>query len=157
MKTMILYYSWSGTTAQAADLIQKATDGDVISLKVDDDTFSNDMYKTSDIAKQQRKSGNLPELINKMPNFKDYDLVLIGGPVWNGLVSTPVQALLKQISDFKGTVVPFYTSAGSDQDYETDFKQLGRELKIEKGLRMASFDLNNEQETISKLKDWFNK
>ncbi|HCD06806.1 MAG TPA: hypothetical protein DEQ50_00830 [Lactobacillus sp.] len=115
------------------------------------------MYKTSDIAKQQRKSGNLPELINKMPNFKDYDLVLIGGPVWNGLVSTPVQALLKQISDFKGTVVPFYTSAGSDQDYETDFKQLGRELKIEKGLRMASFDLNNEQETISKLKDWFNK
>lgn len=157
MKTMILYYSWSGTTVQAADLIQKATDGDVISLKVDDDTFSNDMYKTSDIAKQQRKSGNLPELINKMPNFKDYDLVLIGGPVWNGLVSTPVQALLKQISDFKGTVVPFYTSAGSDQDYETDFKQLGRELKIEKGLRMASFDLNNEQETISKLKDWFNK
>lgn len=156
MKTMILYYSWSGTTAQAANLIQKATDGDMTELKVVAGTFPDDMYKTSDIATQQRTSGNLPELINKIPDLNEYDLVLVGGPVWSGLVSTPIQVLLKELSEFKGTVIPFYTSAGSDQNYETDFKQLGKELKVKKGLRMASFDLNNEQETIFKLKDWFN-
>lgn len=154
MKTMILYYSWSGTTAQAANLMQKVTDGDVVELKVANDTFSDNINETSNIAKKQRELDDLPTLMNKIPDLKGYDLILIGGPVWSGLVSTPVRSLLEQISEFKGTVIPFYTSVGSDQNYEDDFKKFGGKLKIEKGLRMTSY--SSEKEEASKLKNWFN-
>jgi len=152
-KNLIVYYSWSGTTAKMAKLLQKVTDGKLEEIKVGADVFSNDMYRTSDIAQQQLASGELPDVQN-ISNLSDYDLVLVGGPVWSGQVSTPVRSFLKQTSGFQGKIAPFYTSAGSDEKYETDFGKLTDGLDVVTGIGMTSGSLQNEESASTQLSDW---
>ncbi|VDG20449.1 flavodoxin family protein [Lactiplantibacillus mudanjiangensis] len=123
-KVAVIYYSWSGTTERAAQAIGQQLDVDLIKLTVAPTTFSTDMYATSAIAQQQLNANQLPALTTELPDLNQYDLILVGGPVWGGTVSTPVRSFLTQLSDFKGIVAPFYTDAGTPGQYEADFKQL---------------------------------
>jgi hypothetical protein len=91
-----------------AQVLQEVSQATAIELTVKSGTFSTDMYQTSDIAKQQLATGNLPGLTNQLPDLNDYDLLLIGGPVWSGEPATPVQQLLKQVpANYAGTIAPF--------------------------------------------------
>lgn len=107
-KTLIAYYSWSGTTKNLAERIHQQLPGsDLLEIKVPKGTFSSDMYQTDSIAKKQRKDGNLPGLTNAMPDFAQYDNILVGGPVWSYYPSTPVLAFLVKLGNFAGKVAPF--------------------------------------------------
>lgn len=152
-KTLILYYSWSGTTNKLAKLLQQNTNADMIELKVPEDTFSDDMYQTSDIAKAQLANNELPKLTNQLPNLNDYDLLLVGGPVWSGNVSTPVRSFLGQLGNYQGKLAPFYTDAGSAGVYEDDFQKLTQGHSVLSGLGLTSGELNQQSVTawISKL------
>ncbi|KRN98838.1 flavodoxin [Companilactobacillus kimchiensis] len=152
-KTLIVYYSWSGTTTRMAKLLQKITESKLEEIKVSADTFSNDMNKTSEIANQQIASGDLPE-VNKISKLDDYDLILVGSPVWSGQVATPIRSFLKQVGDFNGKIAQFHTSAGSDDKYEADFEKLLNGLKVNPGLGMTSGDLSNEKSATAKLSNW---
>ncbi len=55
-KTLIAYYSWSGTTKRLAEKIHSLLpDSDLLEIKVPTGTFSSDMYETSDIAEKQKR------------------------------------------------------------------------------------------------------
>lgn len=150
-KTLILYYSWSGTTAKMAQVLQEVSQATAIELTVKSGTFSTDMYQTSDIAKQQLATGNLPGLTNQLPDLNDYDLLLIGGPVWSGEPATPVQQLLKQVpANYAGTIAPFYTSAGGDEQYQANFQKL-TSAQVVNGLGLNTNNFSNETKTI---KNW---
>lgn len=151
-RALILYYSWSGTTAKMAQALQTISHAPTVELTVEPDTFSTDMYQTSDIAKQQLATNHLPLLTNQLPDLNDYDLLLIGGPVWSGEPATPVQQLLKQLPDnYTGTIAPFYTSAGGDQQYQTNFQKLTT-AHVVNGLGLSSSNFSNETELI---KNWW--
>jgi len=123
-KRLIVTYSWSGNTAQMATALQQVTGADQVTLAVAADPFSADMYATSDIAKQQLASGKLPALTNLLSDLSQYDTLLVGGPVWSAKVATPVRTFLTQLGDFQGTVLPFYTDAGTPGGYEANFETL---------------------------------
>jgi hypothetical protein len=55
-------------------------------------TFAKDMYATSDTAQQQLQSGNLPALVQPLPDCNNYDVILVGGPVWSGKPATPIMS-----------------------------------------------------------------
>jgi hypothetical protein len=59
-KILIAYYSWSGHTKALASQLQAATHADIYEIQVPADTFSTDMYETSDQAKAQLEAGQLP-------------------------------------------------------------------------------------------------
>ena len=50
--------------------------------------------------------------------MEDYDLILVGSPVWCGAPATPVHTFLKGVQGYQGGVATFYTDAGSAGDYE---------------------------------------
>ena len=54
-------------------------------------TFSADMYKTNDIFKEQLKTNQLPQINLPEVDFEQYDLILIGSPVWDGMPDSPVK------------------------------------------------------------------
>ena len=60
LKVLIAYYSWLGT-------------------------FNNDMYQTFDIAEKQ-----YPTIQNLDLDPNQYDLILVGSPVWGGIPATPI-------------------------------------------------------------------
>lgn len=153
-KILILSYSWSGTTTIMAQLLAKVLQTEVVDLKVSTNTFSNDMYQTSDIAQKQIAAGDLPKLENDL-NLNDYDVLLIGGPVWSNDVSTPVRSLLKDLNDFNGEIAPFYTDAGSASSYEDNFKKLTN--KVLPGLGMTASELNDEASATIRMQEWINQ
>lgn len=130
-KTLIAYYSWSGTTKNLAEKIhQQLPDSDLFEIKVPADTFSSDMYQTDSIAKEQRKNGNLPEIVSPLPDFAQYDNILVGGPVWSYYPSTPVLNFLNKLGRFAGKVAPFYTSVGNNGNYEQIFAAQNKNLHV---------------------------
>lgn len=135
-KVLIIYYSWSGTTKRAAQSLANRVDADVVELTVAPQTFSSDMFATSATAKAQLRTGNLPSLTNALPDFKQYTTILVGGPVWSGMVATPVRQLLTNLATYTGTVAPFYTDAGTAGDYEQDFAGLVLQATVRSGLEV---------------------
>ena len=63
MKTLIIYYSWSGNTKRVAENIHhEVKNSDLVEIKVPAGTFSADMYKTNDIFKEQIEVNHLPKI-----------------------------------------------------------------------------------------------
>ncbi|MFC6289809.1 flavodoxin [Levilactobacillus angrenensis] len=148
-KVLIVDYSWSQTTAQLATVIQQVTGGERLKLTVAPDTFPTDMYATSDVAKQQLATGHLPALTATLPSLANVDLILVGGPVWSGQVATPVRSFLQQLVDFKGTVAPFYTDAGTPGGYEADFASLVPQATVKPGLGLTASEVAHAKSAVT--------
>lgn len=129
-KILIAYYSWSNNTKQVAKKLAQALDADLLELAVKNNVFSTDMYKTSEIAKTQIKTGTFPALVTEIPDTSQYEAILVGGPVWSGAPATPIHSFLAQIADFKGKVATFYTDAGSVGTYGEVFKTWAAPLTV---------------------------
>lgn len=131
MKVLIATYSFSGTTKKVADkLAELLPDSDQFSIDVADETFSPDMFKTAEIAKQQIAGGDYPTLTHPVPDVSQYDLILVGSPVWSGKPATPVHTFLQHLQGFAGKVATFYTDAGNAGDYEKVFRQWAGNLHV---------------------------
>lgn len=118
-KVLIATYSQTGNTKRVADQLKNLIPGaDTFEIKVPAGTFPNDMFATNDVAKEQIASGNYPELVGAVPDFSQYDLVLVGSPVWSAAPATPVHTFLEKLAGFGGKVSTFYTDAGTPGAYE---------------------------------------
>ncbi|MDY4502377.1 MAG: flavodoxin [Lactobacillus johnsonii] len=130
-KVLIATYSWSGRTESVAQkLKQIVEDAGMYKIEVPDNTFDQDMYKTDEIATAQINNNQYPELVNEIPNPDQYDLILVGSPVWRGAPATPVHTFLEKIQNYSGKVASFYTDAGMANGYEETFKQWAGNLNV---------------------------
>lgn len=131
LKTLIATYSRSGRTREVAQEIkQLMPNADIYEIEVAPGTFNRDMYKTDEIATEQIKNNHYPQLVNEIPNVDQYDLILVGSPVWRGAPATPVHTFLEKIQNYSGKVASFYTDAGIPNSYEETFKQWAGKLNV---------------------------
>lgn len=131
MKVLIATYSRSGKTRGVAEeLAQIIKEADMYQIAVAPGTFNRDRYQTDKIATAQIQHQQYPELINPLPAIDQYDLILVGSPVWRGAPATPVHTFLKQIQTFKGKVASFYTDMGKVGSNEENFRKWAGKLKV---------------------------
>ena len=133
MKTLIIYYSWSGNTKRVAEKIRdEVKNSDLVEIKVSAGTFSTDMYETNDIFKEQIETNQLPQIDLAKLNYQEYDLILIGSPVWSGMPASPIKSFLNELQrvNYSGKVASFFTDAGQDGNYDQTFKTWGKNLNI---------------------------
>lgn len=144
MKTLVTYYSWSGSTKHLAEQIHRQLAGsDLHEIKVAaKDAFPSDMMATAYKYEQQKRTNQWPQ-INQAPDLNRYGQILVGGPVWDWDVSSPVIAFLQQIQGYSGIVRPFYTSVGNSQRYAGLFKRWAGNLRLGSGFDDAHDDLNH--------------
>lgn len=112
MKTLVVYYSWSGTTEKAAKRIAKITDGDLVKLEPEKAyPASYGMTALKSLVEQIIHAR--PKLKTTIPNLKEYDRILIGFPIWWYNCPMLVCSFLEQY-DFTGKqVYGFCTHGGS--------------------------------------------
>lgn len=145
-KTLIAYYSQSGSTKNLVQELAEKTNSDIFEITVPADTFPSDMFETADVAKKQRKDENFPTLISKIPNLDQYDTLVVAGPNWSAAVATPVISFLQEVQNFKGKVISLNTSVGQNDDqYNEDFREQA------KGLNVVATMNNNLDEVINYL------
>ena len=148
-RTIVVYYSWSENTKSIAKCIAETTGADIYEIRTVK-AYPKDGYETSDISQEERRTGNLPEIVDDLPDLKEYSTVIIGGPIWNAYVSTPLARYLELTDLSEKTVIPFSTSQGSGQSsYLKDFQERVRTAEQIGEYKDIQFPANYSSDTFS--------
>ena len=111
MKSLIVYYSYSGITRRLAEDIALITDAELLELKPQD-SYSFSYNTAVKEVRAQIEKGVCPELMQFDINVADFDTVFIGSPNWLKTFAPPVLSFLRA-TDLSGkTVIPFCTHGG---------------------------------------------
>lgn len=119
--TLVVYFSATGNTENAARAIAEQLDADLFEITPADPYTSadlnwNDPSSRVSVEHAQKEAGTLQPvpLANATPdNWSSYDTVFIGYPIWWFEAAWPVESFVRA-NDFTGkTVIPFCTSASS--------------------------------------------
>ena len=111
MKPIVVYYSRTGTTKKLAEAMAQALGCDIEELV--------DTQKRSGMSGwlrcgRQAMNESLTTLEPLKKDISQYDMVIIGGPVWASKISVPVRAFLAQNKDKLKDVSFFFTSGNGD-------------------------------------------
>ncbi len=146
MKTLIVYYSRTNVTKGIAEKLQKELDCDIEEI-TDDGKYNGKLgfLKGGMNASMGRSSDINP--ITKNP--ADYDLVIIGTPVWASNMAAPVFTFLIQNKDKIKNMASFCTCMGGG--YEEALAKIA-EVSCKKQIStmfLTSKDIENPSEKIN--------
>lgn len=117
-KTLVVYYSATGSTKAVAEEIAKRTGGDIFEIEPKETYTDQDLDWTDDDSRVSREHDNEDErdvelVSTTVDDWDSYDTVFVGYPIWWGIAAWPVDNFIKD-NDFTGkTVIPFCTSSSS--------------------------------------------
>ena len=115
-KTLVAYFSATGTTARAAERLAKAIGADLHEIRpkvpyTKKDLDWTDTHSRSTLEMKDKTSR--PEIEGRVENMDQYDTIYVGFPIWWYVAPTIINTFLEAY-DFSGkTVIPFATSGGS--------------------------------------------
>ena len=113
-KILVIYYSAQGHTKNIAEKIAENLQADLFEITPEAKYTEEDLDWTNDNSRASREFANESERDVKLtttdvPNWSDYDTILIGYPIWWGIAAWPANSFVKA-QDFTGkTVIPFCT------------------------------------------------
>ena len=117
-KTLVVYYSATGTTKGVAEKIAEETGADIFAIEPKVPYSDDDLDWTNDDSRVSREHDNederdVPLVTTTVDNWDSYDTVFIGYPIWWGIAAWPVNNFVKN-NDFTGKkVITFCTAASS--------------------------------------------
>ncbi len=115
-KTLVAYFSATGTTMEAATKLAKVANADLHEI------VPAVPYTPADLNWRDKKSrstlemedkSSRPAIANKVENMEQYDTVFVGYPIWWYIAPTIINTFLEQYDFTSKTVIPFFTSGGS--------------------------------------------
>ena len=114
-KILVAYFSWGGTTQRMAQEIVNQTGADLFRIEPIV-PYPTDYTECTEVAQEEKNNNARPAITGEVENWKQYDIVFIGCPVWWG--TTPmIICTFAESYDFEGkTVVPFCTYASTYRD-----------------------------------------
>lgn len=117
--TLVVYYSAQGHTEAVANKIAENLNADIFEITPAEEYTEDDLDWTDDNSRVTREyeDESLRDVeltTTTVPNWDNYDTVLIGYPIWWGIAAWPTNSFV-EANDFSGkTVIPFCTSSSSD-------------------------------------------
>ncbi len=149
MKTLIVYYSLTGTTEKVAKNIASIIDADTIRIEGFKDYGSFD--DACRIGKEEFDSVELPEVKTEKVSLEGYDRLLVGFPLWYYKAPMLVISFLEEL-DLNGIdIYPFCTSGSQDVNGSvSQIKELNLDAVIHAGHR---FNGNVSEKEVN---DWLN-
>lgn len=115
-KVLVVYFSATGTTKNAAEKVKKATDGKLYQIKPAKQYTSADLDYSNDgcrANKEQNDESSRPQIKGKVKNIRKYDVIFIGYPIWWGKEPMIIRTFLESYNLKDKKIVPFCTSGGS--------------------------------------------
>jgi len=115
-KTLVAYFSATGTTKGLAQTIAEVTGGDLYEITPAEPYTSADLDYNDSSSRttiEQNDSSSRPAISGAVEDFDQYDTVFVGYPIW-WYDAPRIMYTFAESYDFAGkTVVPFCTSGGS--------------------------------------------
>ena len=155
-KKLVAYFSASGVTKKAAELLAKAAGADIYEIAPKVPYTSADlnwMDKESRSSVEMRDTSSRPEIIGTDAHIENYDTIFVGFPIWWYVAPTIINTFLESY-DFSGkTIILFATSGGSR------FGKTIAELKpsISADTVIKEGKILNGKLSKDELSDWVNR
>ena len=140
-KTLVAYFSASGTTAKVAKKMAEAIGADLFEIKPETPYTGADLNwqnKNSRSSVEMNDRSSRPAIAVKAADMPQYDVVFVGFPVWWYREPSIIDTFMESY-DFAGkTVIPFATSGGSGLgDSAANMQKLAKGAKVVDGKRFS--------------------
>lgn len=106
-KVLIAYFSYSGNTENAAEIIRDKTGADLFEITMED-PYTGNIY---DVSQHDLMNDIHPALSSHVENMEQYDVILLGYPTWWATMPMPVYSFLEEY-DFSGKTILSFSSHG---------------------------------------------
>lgn len=152
MKTLVVYYSWSnGNTEGIAKCAAKKVNADIAKIETEV-PYTGTYDEVVEQAHKESKAKCMPKIKPLPYDVKDYDMVVVGTPVWWYTMAPAVRTFLHE-NDLKDKIViPFMTNAGWPGTTLKDMKEMcgGADVRYEMEIR---FDSSGTDLLVTKQRD----
>lgn len=114
-KTLVVYFSCTGSTELVAEYITETLGADIYEIIPENPYTEADLaYYTNSRADQEQNDPDArPAISGGVENMDIYDTIIIGYPIWHGQAPRIINTFLESY-DFSGkTILPFCTSHSS--------------------------------------------
>lgn len=150
-KSLVLYFSATGTTKEVANKIAEVTNLDLEEIVPKEKYTNEDLSYNNDDCRANKEQNNVsarPEIENKI-NIENYDVIFLGYPIWWGTTPKIILSLLDSYNFENKIVIPFCTSGSSSITKSVeDLKEYNSKIKFLEGKRF------NRNVTTSEITTW---
>lgn len=115
--TLVAYFSATGTTKAAAEKLAEVLDADIHEIQPEQPYTEADLdwhNKQSRSSVEMADKTSRPAIKNKVEKMEQYSTVYIGYPIWWYIAPTIINTFVEQYNLEGKTVIPFFTSGGSE-------------------------------------------
>ena len=139
-KTLIVYFSHTGTTKGVSEYLHNLVGGDI--FEIEPVTPYPEGYSDAlEPAKEEQRKDARPEVKGTVEDFDSYEMIYLGYPIWWGTTPMIIKTFLESY-DFSGkTVVPYATSGGTGIEMSIeDIRSEIPDADVKEGLLVKSND-----------------
>lgn len=119
MKTLVAYFSATGTTEAVAKDLAEVTGATLYEIKPEVKYTADDLdwtVKTSRSSVEMQDKNSRPAIVKDLEDADSYDVIFIGFPVWWYTAPTIINTFIEAYGFEGKTVIFFATSGGSSID-----------------------------------------
>ncbi len=124
MKTLVAYFSCTGTTKKLAEDLNEVVNGTLYEIKPSQ-TYSDEdlnwMDKKSRSSIEMQDKSSRPEIVDDLTSVDEYDTIYIGFPIWWYQAPTIINTFLEKYNLDGKTIIPFATSGSSGMGKTNDY------------------------------------
>jgi len=156
MKTAVIFYSLNGNCSFVAEEIKNKLNSDLIQLQLKDEKKRRGLSKILWYCGLMF-SGKNPPLKSYTFDTSNYDLIIIGAPVWASSPASPIKTFISETGITGKKIALFVCHAGGKGNSLEKFKTLlpGNEIVSEADFITPA---KNKSEDVKKLiADWVSK
>ena len=151
-KSLVAYFSATGTTEGAANALAKAARADLYRITPAQPYSSRDLNWNNSSSRSSVEMGNdsaRPALAQVAPDLSPYDVVFVGFPIWWYVEPRIVDTFLESCDLSGKAVVPFATSGSSGIT-----RAASRMRDIVPQARVLDGRMMNDRPSTSELEAW---
>lgn len=152
-KSLVAYFSATGTTQKVAQNLAQAINADIYEIKpvvpyTDADLNWRDSNSRSSVEMNNKSSR--PEMVADHFSVKDYDVIYLGFPIWWGTSPHIVETFLEK-QDFSNKTIILFATSGSSGLGNTD-----KDLKpsVSATTKIVKGKILNANPSVEELKSW---
>lgn len=117
-------------------------------------TYPHNYQATVKRATREQDDNARPQIKNKLPDFKKYDTIFIGYPIWDAHLPMIMHTFIESARLNGKTIIPFSTNAGSGwSDSVTMLRKQYPQATFKTGFSILGVDVKQSHAKIEKWLD----
>jgi flavodoxin len=156
-KVIIISFSKSGNTQIISDYINKSTKITLYNIKPKN-SYPSSYDETLKIAENEQNTNARPEIDNPLKDISNYDIILLGYPLWYGHLPNIVITQLELLDLENKEIYPFNTHGSSGiSNSVNDIKKYASDANVHNGFPIKGSDAKSGNSNVkTQVNNWLN-